>query len=108
MGVLPSHAERLHTHYVATQLSGSLPAAQVAERLAEAANNPKHEFWPADVNMLADGVFDWSKVLGHRQVTDVYLLSLAVQHGGRFVTFDRRIVLDSVKGARAKNLVVLT
>jgi len=87
---------------------GSLPAAQVAERLAEAANNPKHEFWPADVNMLADGVFDWSKVLGHRQVTDVYLLSLAVQHGGRFVTFDRRIVLDSVKGARAKNLVVLT
>ncbi len=86
---------------------GSLPAAQVADRLAEAANNPKHEFWPADVNMLADGVFDWAKVLGHRQVTDIYLLSLAVHHGGRFVTFDRRIVPDAVKGARAKNLVVL-
>jgi hypothetical protein len=86
---------------------GNLPAAQVADRLAEAANNPKHEFWPADVNMLADGVFDWTKVLGHRQVTDVYLLSLAVHHGGRFVTFDRRIVPDAVKGARAKNLVVL-
>jgi toxin-antitoxin system PIN domain toxin len=85
----------------------NLAAAQVAGRLAEAANRPSHEFWPADVDMLIDGVFDWTKVLGHRQVTDVYLLALAVQHGGRFVTFDQRIVLDAVKGARAKNLVVL-
>lgn len=86
---------------------GSLPAAQVTDRLAEAANNPQHEFWPADVNMLAEGVFDWTRVLGHRQVTDVYLLSLAVKHGGRFVTFDQRIVPDAVQGARAEHLVLL-
>lgn len=49
--------------------------------------------------MLTDGVLDWNKVLGHRQVTDVYLLSLAVHHGGRFVTFDQRIVPDAVQGA---------
>lgn len=46
-------------------------------------------------------------LLEHRQVTDVYLLALAVKHGGRFVTFDRRIVLDTVKGARAENLAIL-
>ena len=86
---------------------GSLVAAQVADRLAEAANSPDHEFWPADVNMLSEGVFDWTRVLGHRQVTDVYLLALAAHHEGRFVTFDQRIVLNAVKGARAKNLVVL-
>ena len=86
---------------------GSLAAAQVADRLAEAANSSDHEFWVADVNMLSEGVFDWTKVLGHRQVTDVYLLALAVHHRGRFVTFDRRIVLDAVKGARVKNLEVL-
>jgi toxin-antitoxin system PIN domain toxin len=86
---------------------GSLAAAQVADRLTEAANNPEHEFWPADVNMLVDGVIDWTRVLGHRQVTDVYLLVLAVKNGGRFVTFDRRIVLDAVKGARAENLAIL-
>lgn len=86
---------------------GSLAAAQVADRLAEAANSPDHEFWPADVNMLSEGVFDWTRVLGHRQVTDVYLLALAVHHGGRFVTLDRRIALDAVKGARAKHLVAL-
>lgn len=86
---------------------GSIAAAQVAGRLAEAASSPDHEFWPADVNMLGEGVFDWARVLGHRQVTDAYLLALAAHHGGRFVTFDRRVVLDAVKGARAKNLVVL-
>jgi len=87
---------------------GSLTAAQVAARLAEAAISPDHEFWPADINMLSEGVFDWTRVLGHRQVTDVYLLALAACHGGRFVTFDRRIVLDAVKDARAKNLEILT
>lgn len=85
----------------------SVIAAQVADRLAEAANSPRHEFWPADVNILGENVFDWSRVLGHRQVTDVYLLALAVHHGGRFVTFDQRIVLDAVKGARAENLEIL-
>ncbi len=87
---------------------GCLAAAQVADRLAEAANSPDHEFWPADVNMLSsEGVFDWAKVLGHRQVTDVYLLALAAHHKGRFVTFDRRIAPDAVQGANAKNLKVL-
>jgi len=61
--------------------------------LAEAANSPDHEFWPADVDMLSsEGIFDWARVLGHRQVTAVYLLALAAHHDGRFVTFDRRIV----------------
>lgn len=85
----------------------SLAAAQVAGRLAEAANSSDHEFWAADVDLLADGVFDWNRVLGHRQVTDVYLLALAVHRDGRFVTLDRRIVPDAVKGARAKHLLVL-
>jgi hypothetical protein len=52
-------------------------------------------------------VLDWSRVLGHRQVTDAYLLALAVRHEGRFVTFDRRIALEVVPGARAEHLVVL-
>ncbi|MDP1592719.1 MAG: PIN domain-containing protein [Gallionella sp.] len=86
---------------------GNVAAAQVAERLAEAANGPDHEFWPANISMLNEDVFDWSLVLGHRQVTDVYLLALAVHHGGRFVTFDRRIVLDTVKGAHSENLKML-
>lgn len=87
---------------------GTLPTAQVAARLAEAAAGPEHEFWPDDVNLLAPNTLAWSSVLGHRQVTDAYLLSLAVRHGGRLVTFDRRIALDAVPGARNEQLVVLS
>ena len=86
---------------------GALPAAQIAERLTEASASPEHTFWPASISLLGDGLFDWSCVLGHRQVTDVYLLSLAIHHRGRLVTLDRRITLEAVVGARPEHLVVL-
>lgn len=86
---------------------GALPAAQVAARLAEASASIEHEFWPANVSLLEAGVFDWSRILGHRQVTDAYLLSLAVRHGGRLVTFDQRIATGAVAGAKSEQLVIL-
>ena len=86
---------------------GTLPTTQVAERLMEAATSHSHEFWPANVSMLDGNVFDWSLILGHRQVTDVYLLALAAHHGGRLVSFDRRITLGAVRGVAADHLVIL-
>ncbi|MBP6899826.1 MAG: PIN domain-containing protein [Burkholderiaceae bacterium] len=86
---------------------GALPAAQVAARLAEAAAGPDHMFWPDDLDLLAPGALDWSFVLGHRQVTDSHLLALAVRHGGRLVSFDRRIVPAAVPGATAEHLVLI-
>ncbi len=37
----------------------------------------------------------------------LYLLALAVQQGGRFVTLDRGIPLKAVAGAQPKHLVVI-
>ena len=48
-----------------------------------------HVFWPDDmalVDLDLSGI-----VLGHRQVTDAYLLGLAKYHGGRLVTLDQKI-----------------
>jgi len=84
------------------------PAAQVAERLAEACAAPEHRFWPADISLMGNDHVDWSNVLGHRQVTDAYLLALAVRNKGRFVTFDQRISLQVAKGAKPDNLLVLS
>ena len=86
---------------------GAQAAADVAQRLGEAAAGPAHQFWPDDINMLQSGAVDWQRVLGHRQVTDVYLLALAVRHGGRLVTFDRRIVPAAVPGASDAQLAVI-
>jgi predicted nucleic acid-binding protein len=42
-----------------------------------------------------------------KQITDLYLLALAVHHGGCLVTFDRGVIREAVPGATAEHLVVL-
>lgn len=83
------------------------PAGVVAGRLAEAAASAEHAFWADDLSLLAPDTLDWDKVLGSRQVTDNYLLALAVRHDGRFVTFDGGIDLRAVPGAEPRHLVAL-
>jgi len=85
----------------------TVPAAQIAERLAESTLHPSHEFWPDSVSLLQPDCLLWDKILSSRQVTDIYLLALAVKQGGRFVTLDRGIPLTAVTGAKQKNLVTL-
>lgn len=66
-----------------------------------------HEFWPDDVSITDADVFDHSRILGPNQITDLYLLALAVKRDGRLVTFDRGIPLSAVRGAEARHLVVI-
>jgi hypothetical protein len=79
----------------------------VAERLAEAAASTFHEFWPDDVSLLDARVADSARIHGPRQVTDIYLLALAVRHGGRFVTFDASVSSDAVRGSEENHILVL-
>jgi uncharacterized protein len=85
----------------------ALPVRAVMERLAEGAAGGFHEFWPDDVSLLDPRVADSARIHGPRQLTDVYLLALAVRHGGRFVTFDASVAPDAVKGAGSKHILVL-
>lgn len=67
---------------------------------------PGHEFWPDDVSLLDDAKVDATRLLTSAQVTDTYLLALAVAHKGCLATFDRRLVVDAVHGgAKALHLV---
>lgn len=82
-------------------------AADAVTRLAGAAAHASHEFWPDDRSLLDPDVLDRSALLGPRQVTDAYLLALAVHHGGRLVTFDRSVPSRAVVGAAPRHLHVL-
>ncbi len=79
----------------------------IAHLLGEAAQSPAHEFWPDELNTVHPGTLDWRFVLGSRQLTDVYLLALAVKRNGCLVTFDRAVGLGAVPGAASGSLVVL-
>ena len=81
--------------------------AQALDLLGHACATPHHEFWPCAVSLLDTNTVDRERIHGPRQVTDAYLLALAVQHEGRFVTFDRSIVRSAVPRAAADHLVVL-
>lgn len=86
---------------------GVLPVQAVVERLAQASQNGLHEFWPDDLSLLDPAVLDASRIHGPRQITDLYLLALAVQHRGVFVTFDRLVSIEPVKRANKSHLVRL-
>ncbi len=84
-----------------------IPVAQAVELLAVARTGPHHQFWPCDVSLLDQQVVDRRHLHGARQVTDAYLLALAVAHDGRFVTFDRSLSPAAVRGATEDHLTVV-
>lgn len=79
--------------------------AEIARRLAAFRESGQHAFWPDDVSLCDTGAFNLT--VGYRQLTDTYLLGLAVKHRGRLATFDRSIPLKAVRGARPEDLVVI-
>jgi toxin-antitoxin system PIN domain toxin len=85
------------------------PVAPVvaADLLERACATPHHQFWSCDLSLLDEQLVDRTRIHGPRQVTDTYLLALAVRKGGRFVTFDRSIVLSTVVNATWDHLVIL-
>lgn len=84
---------------------GSISASTAMDMLDAARIRPTHEFWPADVSLL--DTVTRTLVHGPKQLTDLYLLALAVHHGGRFVTFDDRVHVGAVPAATTGDLVVL-
>jgi uncharacterized protein len=83
------------------------PAALVAARLAEACSHSSHVFWPEPISLLQEGLIRWERLLGPRQITDAYLLALAVSQDGCFASFDQRISLDSVPSASSEHLCLI-
>lgn len=83
------------------------PVAAVAARLLEATQTQYHEFWPDAVSVLDANLFEQGRWLNSRQITDAYLLALAVQRGGTFVTLDRNMDLRLVRGAEPRHLTVV-
>ena len=66
-----------------------------------------HSFWPDEISLCEGTRFDATHIAGHRQLTDVYLLGLAVRRDGRLATFDGRIHVGAVQEARPEHLALI-
>ena len=83
---------------------GGLSIQRVRERLQQACATLDHEFWPDDISLRDNQRVNFNRVQGHNQITDLYLLALAVHRGGCLATFDQAIALSSVHGATPRHL----
>ena len=59
------------------------------------------------MSLLDESVVDRLQLLGPRQLTDVYLLALAVAHGARLVTLDKSVSLVAVRGPSEEHLTMI-
>lgn len=78
----------------------------IRNRLETFCRSGGHSFWPSSVSLRDDSLFDLSKI-GHRQLTDVYLLGLAVRSEGALSTFDTAIPASAVIGAGPQHLSLI-
>jgi len=85
--------------------SAGSPAA-VAPIVAGLRGLPGHEFWGEELSLVGSPMVDMRAIETSGQVTDTYLLALAVARGGGLVTFDRRLSVRAVKGGREGVLVI--
>lgn len=62
---------------------------------------PGHQFWPDELSLYELATREGFALGGHRQLTDAYLLALAVSRGGKLATLDRGLRTLAKPGSRA-------
>jgi uncharacterized protein len=66
--------------------------AEAVRALTLTLQHPAHQFWPDDL-AVPDALSMFEKrLVGHQQVTDAYLLGLAIEKKGKLATLDRSVV----------------
>lgn len=73
-------------------LSVDAPSVEDAMSLLRSnLTHPGHVFWPDDLDLLRSIELSGAKLQGHRQITDAYLLGLAIHRKGHFATLDKSV-----------------
>lgn len=81
---------------------------EAAAVLAANTAAPDHLFWPDELPFAEAVAFAGARLVGHQQVTDAYLLGLAIRRGGVLATLDERIAaLVEAKSAERKAMLVV-
>ncbi len=87
---------RIASHPNYPNRPGDVPA--VFSILRQLCETTGHHFWPEDLSILDILVPD--AIITHAQITDVYLLGLAVHNKGKLATLDQRIPVEVINSGR--------
>ena len=72
--------------------AGAITPEQAVQTLCANLHHRRHRFWPAEIGYPRALEILGIPLVGHRQVTDAYLLALAIHHQGKLATFDRALL----------------
>ena len=87
---------RIASHPNYPNRPGDFPA--MFSILRQVCETPGHYFWPEDLSILE--ILEPDAIITHAQITDVYLLGLAVHNRGKLATLDQRIPVNAIRGGR--------
>lgn len=113
------HHDRAHTWFAAEAIGAWATCATTENGLLRIVGNPRypnslgspvavvpvlqglrrlpgHRFWSDDISLMDSRYVDSSRLLVSGQITDSYLLALAVHHGGKLATLDERLNPEAV------------
>jgi hypothetical protein len=70
--------------------------AKVAQMVVGLRSLEGHVFWPDSISLVGNRQVRPERLLSAGQITDTYLLALALANRGKLASLDRRLVTDAV------------
>jgi uncharacterized protein len=70
----------------------ALSPKEALELLQRNLQHLAHRLWADDIDLLEAEEILGSRIVGHQQVTDAFLLGLAIHRQGKLATLDKRIL----------------
>jgi len=69
--------------------------------------HPSHRFWEDDITFVQAVESFMERLVGHQQVSDAYLLGLAIHRKGKLATLDRGVLTLLPERSRERERVVI-
>jgi uncharacterized protein len=70
----------------------SISVAEAVDGLRMSLRDSAHQFWPDSISFLEAAQLIEDRLTGHQQITDAYLVALAMKNRGKLATLDRGIL----------------
>ena len=76
--------------------------------LRQTISHPRHVFWEDTLAICSSSRFPLQSLTGHKQITDAYLFTMAIERGEKLVTFDAGIPSLARNDADRQAIVLLS
>jgi toxin-antitoxin system PIN domain toxin len=85
----------------------AMSVQEATKYLASNLQHPTHQFWTDDLTFMQAVESVQTRLFGHKQITDAYLLGLAIHRKGGLVTLDQAMIALLLNHKTSSTVVVV-